>query len=376
MPRSDGYLTALHFAACAGNIDKINRLLARNPARVNERDRYGVTALHYAVMKSKIEAVKTLIAKGADLDCKDVDGYPPIFYTQSDSQLSLLLLKKGAQAFDMYVTPLHHAAASGNIKAIKAALLQNGIDELDENGFSPLFYAARAKQKAAIEYLLSKGANPYITDESEQNIISLTKKNFRHTKLSRWVKQKIGFSKEVLSSFAKKWQLYFKEQLETAKQKQKKLLIMLGEMHGDFRIYQLEKALLASIAQLSINHLFVECERDNDLILREYQGMTKKIHPSMNIIGVDNHPQIETANINERNAYMKDGITNVAEHGVLITGLYHLYGLAKKRRTKLSAEQFEVIPVNLTAFFERVAPDIKEDKYAFNPKHVIQISKL
>lgn len=376
MRSPDGYLTALHFAACAGNIDKIKRLLARKPARVNEKDRYGTTALHYAVIHNKIEAVEILVAHGADLDSKDVDGYPPIFYTQTDSQVSLFLLEKGAQAFDMYVTPLHHAAASGNIKAIKAALLQYGIDELDESGLSPLLYAARAKQKAAIDYLLEKGANPYIADENEQNIITLTKKNYRHTKLSRYIKQKIGFSKDVLAAFAKKMQKYFKKQLEIAKGNKKKLLIMLGELHGDYRLYQLEKTLLASTAQLGIRHLFAECEKDNDLILREYQDMTKKIHPRIKIIGVDNHPQKETADLNERNAYIKEGITNVDEHGVLITGTHHLYGLTKKRRTKLSAKQFDVVPVNLTAFFDKVAPDMKEDKYAFNSKHVIQISKL
>jgi hypothetical protein len=369
------YLSPLHFAASSGDVKKIKRLLARDPLRINVTDRNGSTALHYAVMKNKLNAAKVLIANGADIDCKDVDGYPPIFYTKIYSQLGLYLLEKGAKAFDMYVTPLHHAAATGNIKGIKAAL-HYGIDELDEEGRSPLLYAARAKQKAAIDFLLKMGADPYISDNDEQNIITFTKRNFRHTKLSRYVKQKIGFSKDALTHFAKKWQQLFKTCLDIAKRNQKKLVILLGEKHGDYRLYQLEKKLLASIAQLGIKHLFVECEKDDDWILDEYRDMTKKIKPGMNIIGVDNHPQKVTASVNKRNGYMKEGITAVAEHGVLITGVNHLYGLAKKRQTKLSAKQFEIIPVNLTALFDEEMQDEKESKYAFDKEKVLQLRML
>lgn len=364
-----GFMTPLHFAACSGNLKKIKRLLARDPQDVNVTDRFAMTPLHYAAMKGQYQAAVLLVKLGAKLR-PDVDGHSPLFYAKKHLKLRAYL---ASVVKERKVKLMHAAAYRGDMAKIKTYLPY--IEEEDAKQRTALLHAARKGQRQAIDYLLSKGADPYVSDQFSQNIIDYTKKDFRHTKLSRYLKTKIGIAVEKLQKFQESFRSFFSEQLAIAKSRRKKLLVLLGEIHGDYRLYQLEKKLLATLSQMGVKHLFAETERDNERILSRYRRMTQKFPERMIIEGVDNHPQRDTATLNQRNRYIRDGIEQKNQHGVMITGSHHLYGLVKRKNTKLDEKKFHVVPMNLAAFVAKKNSNKNEEKFAYNSKKVFQFSK-
>ncbi|MGE3318761.1 MAG: ankyrin repeat domain-containing protein [Candidatus Berkiella sp.] len=366
----NGYLTPLHFAACEGRLDKIKRLLARNPRSVDVTDRFGMTPLHYAAMKNQYDAAVELVNKGATL-CRDADGHGPCFYAQNHSKLRSFLVGVAKQ---QKLKHLHKAANRGDLKKIKANITHIEVEDAEQR--TAILHAAKGRKKRALDYLLLKGADPYVSDQYSQNIIDYTKRNFHHTELSRYLKSKIGIARDKLQAFKEFYQKFFAEQLAIAKKRRKKLIVLLGEIHGDYRIYQLEKKLLTALSELGIRHLFAETRQDSKEMLDSYQRMMKKMPEPMNIHGVDNHPQRETANLNQRNQYIRKGIEEVKQHGVMITGTHHLYGLVSRRNTQLDNKKFHIVAMNLSAAFEQRSSVEKEEKFAFNRKKVVQVSKL
>lgn len=336
---------------------------------LNKKDRYGMTPLHYAVMHSKVVTARLLISKGAQLDALDCDGYPPIFYAKN-RQFHRWLLSKGAKAYP-YSTALHQAAFNGDLPSIKANLRLN-VNATDSKYRTPLHYAVMRRQKEAIAYLLKKGANPYDVDEYQRNIIDYAKRQNRHTPLSRFLKSKIGLSKELLLASIRPLLSIFKAKLAVAKVQNKKLMILLGECHGDYRLYQIEKMLLAQLSNMGIKHLFVETKKNSDVIKDEYVPMINKRSQRMTIHGVDNHPRREAASVNMRNVVIKEELTAFNQHGVMITGLYHLYGLTKAKETRLSRHQFVVVPVNLGASLDKASSKSIEEIFAYESKKVVQ----
>jgi ankyrin repeat protein len=70
----------LYFAGRLGAWDVVLRVLALSN-EVNVSDRAGVTPLMFAAEDGRVDAVKALIASGAKLDAKSVNGWPPLLET-------------------------------------------------------------------------------------------------------------------------------------------------------------------------------------------------------------------------------------------------------------------------------------------------------
>jgi len=62
--------TALHYLACKGLVDELNRVILRRP-EVNARANDGLTPLHCASMAGRPECVRVLIQKDADVCAQD-----------------------------------------------------------------------------------------------------------------------------------------------------------------------------------------------------------------------------------------------------------------------------------------------------------------
>ena len=139
---ADEHLTSLQLSALQGDAMAMNRLLAEG-ADPNETDRYGWGPLHFAVPLAGPEVVSELLAAGADLDARTVGGG----------------------------TALHLAASQATVSVV-SALLSEGADPNardDEDGWSPLHYAARFHEEAllpVINSLLRAGADPGSSQES------------------------------------------------------------------------------------------------------------------------------------------------------------------------------------------------------------------
>lgn len=195
--RDTEWATPLSYAIVGGNIRIVELIISRGAII----EPHSELLLDHAVSADRVDIVKLLFDKGADpikapriyddnsemsvllkshgVPSKDINapdkmGWPPLPYACRGDKgehpnAVLRLLKLGA---DIDVrsskgkTALHCAAKAGFLKVIEV-LMENGadIDATDNNGETPLFEAIRStiknreKQRAALETLLTKGAN-------------------------------------------------------------------------------------------------------------------------------------------------------------------------------------------------------------------------
>ena len=198
--RDTEWATPLCYAIVGGNIRIVELLISRGAII----EPHSKLLLDHAVSADRIDIVKLLINNGADpseapriyddnsemsvllkshgVPSKDINafdwmGWPPLPYAcRGDKgehpEAVLRLLELGA---DINVqsskgkTALHCAAKAGFLKVINV-LIENSanIDATDNNGETPLYEAIRStiknreKQRAALEALLIKGANPNV----------------------------------------------------------------------------------------------------------------------------------------------------------------------------------------------------------------------
>jgi cytohesin len=75
--------TPLHTSVLSRNIPLVRLFLARG-ADVNARNLRGLTPLHQAAQRGHKEIVELLIQKGAEVNARDEDGLTPLDYTQAD----------------------------------------------------------------------------------------------------------------------------------------------------------------------------------------------------------------------------------------------------------------------------------------------------
>lgn len=107
---------AMHAAAKSGHADLIFALNTDHKADLEEKDNMGRTPLHWAAFSGNIEAIKTLMSLGANIEARDL----------------------------AEETPLHRAAGWANLETVKT-LYQFGADTeaRDHDGHRPLDSARR-----------------------------------------------------------------------------------------------------------------------------------------------------------------------------------------------------------------------------------------
>ncbi|RZC43207.1 transient receptor potential channel pyrexia [Asbolus verrucosus] len=200
----EGGLTALHLAACVGNVECLKLLLQHGDGEVGAKDSVNkATPLHCAASKGHLSSLKVLIRHGADVnsglthksplhyavqsravDCvKELlenNAIPntPQVYSETPlhvaaalgaSEIVKLLLEHGAAVDVQYgtdkVTPLHLAAEDGDAQCARL-LIEAGAQLSSENHKkqTPLHLAALSQCCETMELLLSKGANPNARD--------------------------------------------------------------------------------------------------------------------------------------------------------------------------------------------------------------------
>jgi len=118
-------------------------------------------------------AVKILLEKGADPNTRDRDGRNALMV------MSMKYRSVGVR----YISGLRWPRPQPDIgdvalKFIGEALLQAGCDvnAADNNGRTPLMYAARYNQPAAVRLLLEAGANVKAQDKDGMTALDLAKK--------------------------------------------------------------------------------------------------------------------------------------------------------------------------------------------------------
>lgn len=105
--------TGLHVAAHFGQYSRVVELLKLNPD-VDDRDKFGGTVLHAAIWQSDLNVVKVLVEHGFDINAIGL-----------------------------------------------------------QTGYTPLHDAVKSENKDAFAYLLEKGADPFIKDNQNMDVMEL-----------------------------------------------------------------------------------------------------------------------------------------------------------------------------------------------------------
>ena len=142
-------------------------------SRVNfeKRDASGRLPLHYAIRKHNFKMVKILVENGADVNAKDGQGDTPLYvadYYIHNKEMVELLKEHGAD-YGGKAEPEPFIFNKEQFMQDIEQLVREGGDVDKGNqatGVKPLNIAVTFGHKKAVEFLLSNGANPDITDLS------------------------------------------------------------------------------------------------------------------------------------------------------------------------------------------------------------------
>lgn len=158
--------TPLLAAASKCRAEAVSALVAAG-VNLNAKDQKKQTALiHLAKSKkrSSIPAMEALLEAGADTSIAPMDDMTPLQITSKDgnAEKTRLLLAHGADPNLMHGSQhAIHLAAKKKKTEVITMLVEAGADlnEKDDTGKTPLFYAADTNNKDAVKALLRAGAN-------------------------------------------------------------------------------------------------------------------------------------------------------------------------------------------------------------------------
>lgn len=154
-------------SAAIGRQDRLTRLLAQDPRRVDERSPDGFTPLQLACFFAQPEAVKLLLRRGADVEL--VSANPASLRAihsaaaggSTEIVESLLRARADANARQQGGwTALHAAAASGRLDMARTLVTHGGDPSITNGEGKTAYDIAFAKGHAAVAQFLSSAAGP------------------------------------------------------------------------------------------------------------------------------------------------------------------------------------------------------------------------
>ncbi|KAK0641741.1 hypothetical protein B0T16DRAFT_220282 [Cercophora newfieldiana] len=145
----DFHLSSIHAALFNETPAVLSYLLQQGVDPESRRNKSGGTALHDAADGATDDFIEVLLDHNADISARDAKGRRPLWFAAGN-----LLLRRP-------------------VDVLESLLSQDSDIQLadDEQGVSPLHVAAEAGALAAVEWLLSKGADPTAIDNSGRNAL-------------------------------------------------------------------------------------------------------------------------------------------------------------------------------------------------------------
>ncbi|MFL2911076.1 MAG: ankyrin repeat domain-containing protein [Limisphaerales bacterium] len=153
------------FASVVGKFNSTTKLLRQNGADINIVTKPGNTLLHAAASSGMDEIIKELLEIKFEINREDAGGLTPLDYAKDNlwNKTVLLLKSKGGEIGSK--PTLHHAAFTGDIKILeKLTSKVYNIEQRDDwhlppRNWTPLHYAAAGGNLEAINRLIHLGAN-------------------------------------------------------------------------------------------------------------------------------------------------------------------------------------------------------------------------
>jgi hypothetical protein len=283
------------------------------------------------------------------------------------------LLESGADVNAPRFHDIHKAVLAGDLVQVQQILKVDPtkLNVVDENGWSALYWAAYSQHQHIVEYLLDNNAEVELPLEGQYNLIDCAELENGPTPLSSYLKERIGFSGKELEKLAQSFKFLIEEQLNIAKTCDKNMLIVFAELHGKYKIYQLQKKLLSVLHDFGIDifldesHVKDESQYPIVVYAKNKLGMT--------VIPVDNHPRREKVSVQKRNVVMAKEISSIDQHAFLVTGAEHVYGFFAQESSQIDGSKFHIVPINLTNIISSHHATVPEVHFVKDPNNVIQI---
>ncbi|XP_070195077.1 transient receptor potential cation channel subfamily A member 1-like isoform X2 [Littorina saxatilis] len=148
------------------------------------KDKENNMPLHAAVNGGNIKAVEVCLQAGAPVDTQQDDKSTPVHFAAAQGNLDMIKLMHSLQEENfmtslyicdaMNMTPLHRAALF-NHKAVVEFLLEKGVDinSKDDTGRTPLLLAASKGCWDTVQVLVGGGADVRVRDRNSQNFLHL-----------------------------------------------------------------------------------------------------------------------------------------------------------------------------------------------------------
>ncbi|XP_062515276.1 ankyrin repeat domain-containing protein 17-like [Corticium candelabrum] len=149
-----------------GDVNSVTRLL-ENGVNVNARCLYGETILTLACRKKKKEIVELLLAKSADVNETNETGWTSLITAAEkgcEEIIDVLVKVEGINVMkkERYgKTAIHYAARNNHVTIVERLLSCSvPVDVMDNDGRTPLWFAARGGHGCCVDVLLKHGASP------------------------------------------------------------------------------------------------------------------------------------------------------------------------------------------------------------------------
>jgi len=166
-------VSVLHKAVYSGNAETVKQLLKNGALISLQSPSNGNTPIHdalYFKIGKDLSVIKALLEAGANLSIKNRAGLTPIESAKllKDEDAQKLFEVELRHRFSDAGQTLMAAVRKNNLEAVKALLQKQPntpLEERDEQGFTPLIWAAREGFVDIVKLLLDKGANPNTLDQ-------------------------------------------------------------------------------------------------------------------------------------------------------------------------------------------------------------------
>jgi ankyrin repeat protein len=161
-----GAALSLHEAAAAGEIERVERVIADPTVDANALSADGWTPLHLAAFFGHPKIVELLLANGADVAARstNANGNTPLHAALAANQKMIAGLLIGAGA-DVDAPdaggwrPLHLAAANNNLDSMRTLIAQGAdISAANKDGLTPLALAEQKNHREVAALLKRHGA--------------------------------------------------------------------------------------------------------------------------------------------------------------------------------------------------------------------------